>query len=79
MTTYIDFRYARTLSSALLSSQPEEVKVAINPTEENYIALEFTPSPSPRKLFELITVEGIARASVLIDTDFFFKIPTGKW
>lgn len=74
MTTYIDFRYARTLSSALLSSQPEEIEIALNPTEENYIAIELTASPSPRKLFELTSSKNLVKASLQIERDMSLSL-----
>ena len=80
MTTFIDFRYARTLSSALLSIQPEETKITINPSKENYVAIEFTPSPNSQKLFELTSGEGRAKASVQIETDMSlsFQLENGQ-
>ena len=70
MTTFIDFRYARTLSSALLAGyEPEETTISFDPTKENYVALEFSLTPSPRKLLDLVTKEDRSVASLWLEAD----------
>ena len=55
MTTFIDFRYARTLFSALLSpNQSKEAAVCLDPSKDNYIAFQFTPYSYPKKLVDLV-------------------------
>lgn len=69
MTTFIDFRYAKKLSSALLAGyQPEEDAIYFDPLSDNYIALEFISDTSGRRLFELAGEHG-AVASVHLEED----------
>jgi len=80
MTTFIDFRYARTLSSALLGSHhPESPTVYFDLSKDNYIAFEFTFFPHVRKLFDLVNMENIVIASVQINVDrsLSFQITNG--
>ncbi len=70
MTTFIDFRYARTLSSALLAGyQPEDTELTFDTSKENYIAIEFPSALRPQKLFDLVTKDGRIVASVGVESD----------
>ena len=70
MTTFIDFRYARTLSSTLLSGyQEEDTELTIDTTKENYIAIEFSSAVCPQKLLDLAAKDGHIVASIRIESD----------
>ncbi|HWP93463.1 MAG TPA: glycosyltransferase family 4 protein [Thermodesulfobacteriota bacterium] len=70
MTTFIDFRYARTLFSALLSPhQSKENAVSFDPLKDNYVAFEFSPYSYPEKLLDLVTGESAVVASMYVGED----------
>ncbi|HSE83415.1 MAG TPA: glycosyltransferase family 4 protein, partial [Thermodesulfobacteriota bacterium] len=81
MTTFIDFRYAKTLSSALLApNRSEETTVCFNLLRDNYIAFEFIPSLYPKKLADLVTAENLAVGSIHLreDQSLCFQLANGK-
>ena len=74
MTTFIDFRYAKKLSSALLAGyQPEEEAIYFDPIADNYIAFEFVWNASGKNLFELVGERG----SVEKDHSISFRLDDG--
>lgn len=81
MTTFIDFRYAITLSSALLAGyQPEDTELIFDTSIENYITIEFPPALRPRKLLDLATKDGHVVASIGIESDrsLCLRMPYGE-
>jgi glycosyltransferase involved in cell wall biosynthesis len=78
VTTFIDFRYARTLSSALLAGyQPEDPELTFDTGKENYIALEFPPALYPRKLLDLASKDGRVVASIGVESDRSLSLRIG--
>jgi glycosyltransferase involved in cell wall biosynthesis len=70
MTTFIDFRYAKTLFSALLfPTQAKETAVSLDSSKDNYIAFEFTTPFYPGKLVDLVTDENVVVASIHLRED----------
>ena len=79
MTTFIDFRYAKKLSSALLAGyQPEEEAIYFDPIADNYIAFEFVWNASGKNLFELVGERGsVAYVSLEKDHSISFRLADG--
>ena len=51
MTTFIDFRYSRTLATAMFTGQEqEELVLALPPGNDSYLALEVRGAPSAMPL-----------------------------
>ncbi|UCC38672.1 MAG: glycosyltransferase family 4 protein [Candidatus Aminicenantes bacterium] len=65
MTTFIDFRYSKSISSALFfSHQVDEAAVVFTPDRDSYFCFEYTDNQVNGKLFDLVTKNGHVMGSV---------------
>jgi glycosyltransferase involved in cell wall biosynthesis len=69
VTTFIDFRYAKSISSVLLPDDQQETALVLDPKEENYIGLVFSLTPDPRKLLRVTNEHNQSVTSVMIEGD----------
>ncbi|MCP5109811.1 MAG: hypothetical protein GY953_03130, partial [bacterium] len=70
MTTFLDFRYARSLSGALFFSvEEEDVSIALEAGRDGYLAFDLPQSLDQRPLFELVSPEGAPVVSGVVEDD----------
>lgn len=70
MTTFIDFRYSRTLATAMFTGQEqEELVLALPPGNDSYLALEVRGTPSAMPLASFATAEGVVGARLHREAD----------
>jgi glycosyltransferase involved in cell wall biosynthesis len=69
MTTFIDFRYSRTLATAMFSGQEkEEVSFSFAPSVSNYIAVEITEPIPGMHVFNLVGNDGAVMGTAATDS-----------
>jgi len=77
MTTFIDFRFSRALSSALFSGEEqEEVKVFFEPACDNYLALGIGSGKDQGILARFVNDEGELAALLLMDEKGIVELKT---